>query len=308
MPLKLNGDNSVSTPAFTGDDADTGLQCGTNELKLVTGGTEAVTVDSSQNVGIGTTSPSTALHISGTGVNDSRATFTRSGVSGVVGIVSNDLLLAGAGTDDTDGGIQFFTGGSSRGGIKPVGHVTWGSTTTELPGFNGNTSVGLGLEYDKGLFLSRADNACLFLNNNITGDLARFSRSGSQKGKITINTTSVAYNTNSDYRLKQNVVSLSGAITRVKQLLPKRFNFIADPDTTVDGFLAHEAQTVVPEAVTGTQDAVDSEGNPDYQGIDQSKLVPLLTAALQEAIAKIETLETQNADLLTRVTALENAQ
>ena len=94
---------------------------------------------------------------------------------------------------------------------------------------------------------------------------------------------------------------MTGAITRVKSLQPKRFNFIADDSVTVDGFMAHEAQTVVPEAVTGTHDEVDSDGNPVYQGIDQSKLVPLLTGALQEAIAEIETLET-------KVAALEAAQ
>ena len=112
---------------------------------------------------------------------------------------------------------------------------------------------------------------------------------------------------------------MTGAIDRVKTLAPKRFNFIADADTTVDGFLAHEAQAVVPEAVTGTKDEVetwtqqeiddgdapdgtsagdnklDGDGNtiPVMQGIDQAKLVPLLTAALKESIAKIETLETE---------------
>ena len=112
-------------------------------------------------------------------------------------------------------------------------------------------------------------------------------------GSITSSTTAVQFNTSSDYRLKENVVDLADGINRVKQLSPKRFNFIADADTTVDGFLAHEAQTVVPEAVTGTKDEVDDEGNAVIQGIDQSKLVPLLTAALQEAIARIETLETE---------------
>jgi hypothetical protein len=77
---------------------------------------------------------------------------------------------------------------------------------------------------------------------------------------------------------------LTGATDRLKQIPVHRFNFIADPDTTVDGFLAHEAQAVVPECITGTKDEVDDDGNPVYQGIDQSKLVPLLTAALQEAI------------------------
>jgi hypothetical protein len=110
-------------------------------------------------------------------------------------------------------------------------------------------------------------------------------------GTIAVSSTAAAYNTSSDYRLKENVVPLTGAADRLKQLKPSQFNFIADPETTVDGFLAHEAQAVVPECVTGTKDEVDDEGNPVYQGIDQSKLVPLLTAALQEALQKIETLE-----------------
>jgi len=135
-----------------------------------------------------------------------------------------------------------------------------------------------------------------------TGTFINFyANSTTNVGSITHTSSATAYNTSSDYRLKENVVDLDGAIDRVKQLAPKRFNFIADEtDTLVDGFLAHEAQTVVPEAVTGTHNEVDDEGDPIYQGIDQSKLVPLLTAALQEAIEKIETLEA-------RLTALESA-
>ena len=128
-------------------------------------------------------------------------------------------------------------------------------------------------------------------------DHIRFFNGNGNVGNITTNGGATAYNTSSDYRLKENVVDIADGITRVKQLSPKRFNFIVDADTTVDGFLAHEAQTVVPEAVTGTHDEVDSDGNPEYQGIDPSKLVPLLTAALQEAITKIETLETKVAAL-----------
>jgi hypothetical protein len=119
-------------------------------------------------------------------------------------------------------------------------------------------------------------------------------------GSITTNASATAYNTSSDYRLKENVTPVSDGITRLQQLKPSRFNFIADPDTVVDGFLAHEAQAVVPECVTGTKDEVDDDGNPVYQGIDQSKLVPLLTAALQEAIGEIESLKA-------RVAALESA-
>jgi hypothetical protein len=115
-------------------------------------------------------------------------------------------------------------------------------------------------------------------------------------GTISTNGSATAYNTSSDYRLKENVVPLTGAADRVNQLQVHRFNFIADPTKTVDGFLAHEAQAVVPECVTGTKDEVDDEGNPVYQGIDQSKIVPLVVAALQEALAEIETLKTRLAD------------
>ena len=115
--------------------------------------------------------------------------------------------------------------------------------------------------------------------------------SGTIVGSIVTTSSSTAYNESSDYRLKENFTTLTGGIARIKQLQPKRFNFIAYPDKIVDGFIAHEAQAVVPEAVTGEKDG------EEMQGIDKSKLVPLLTAALQEAIAKIETLETKVAVL-----------
>jgi hypothetical protein len=159
-------------------------------------------------------------------------------------------------------------------------------------------------------------------------DAMRFNNSnGTRVGTINCQTNGTSYATTSDYRVKENVADMTGAIDRVKALAPKRFNFITDPeDTTVDGFLAHEAQAVVPEAVTGTHNEVetwtqqeiddgdapdgtsagdnklDGDGNtiPVMQGIDQSKLVPLLTGALKEAITKIE-------DLETRLAALEGA-
>lgn len=135
-----------------------------------------------------------------------------------------------------------------------------------------------------------------------TGTAIAFTHTGysyGNVGQITTTTSSTTYSTSSDYRLKENLVPITDGIERVKLLQPKRFNFIVDPDRTVDGFVAHEAQEVVPEAVTGEKDGVDYEGNPEYQGIDQAKLVPLLTAALQEAIAKIE-------DLESRLQAIEN--
>jgi len=115
---------------------------------------------------------------------------------------------------------------------------------------------------------------------------------GSEVGSIKrVGGTGVAYNTSSDYRLKENVVDIEDATSRLKQLKPKRFNFIAETDKTVDGFLAHEVQSVVPEAISGEKDAVDENGNPEYQGIDQSKLVPLLVKTIQELEARITELE-----------------
>ena len=110
-------------------------------------------------------------------------------------------------------------------------------------------------------------------------------------GSISQNSGAINYNTTSDYRLKENVVEMTGAVDRVKQLKPSRFNWIAFPNTTVDGFLAHEAQTVVPEAVSGDKDQVDENGQIQPQGLDQSKLVPLLVGAIKELTARIEALE-----------------
>jgi hypothetical protein len=109
-------------------------------------------------------------------------------------------------------------------------------------------------------------------------------------GSITSTSNATAFNTSSDYRLKENVVEMTGALDRVSQLKPSRFNFIGQ-ENIVDGFLAHEVSDIVPEAITGTKDEVDAEGNPVYQGIDQSKLVPLLVGAIQELQKEIEILK-----------------
>ena len=101
------------------------------------------------------------------------------------------------------------------------------------------------------------------LTENNNGDVMQFYRSGNGKGSISVNNSNTQFNTSSDYRLKENIVDLTGAITRVKQLQPKRFNFIADPGATQDGFLAHEAATVLPWAANGTHNQVQLWG--DYE-------------------------------------------
>ena len=119
-----------------------------------------------------------------------------------------------------------------------------------------------------------------------------FYNGNGQVGSISTNGSATAFNTASDYRLKENVDYTWDATTRLKQLKPARFNFIADDtNTLVDGFIAHEVSSVVPEAVSGEKDALEEDGSIKPQGIDQAKLVPLLVKTIQELEARIETLE-----------------
>ena len=134
-------------------------------------------------------------------------------------------------------------------------------------------------------------------NNGSAGGLIYFNYNTSNVGTITTDGSNTTYATSSDYRLKEDAQPVEAPINRLKQLKPINFKWKVN-GSRCDGFLAHEAQEIVPDAVTGSKDDLDKEGKPIYQGIDQSKLVPLLTAALQEAVAKIEALET-------RITTLE---
>jgi hypothetical protein len=205
------------------------------------------------------------------------------------------------GTNDMPGRLIFSTtadGASSpteRMRIQQNGTVLIGTTSTISIG--SGTTDGVQIE-PTALAISRDGQPVgYFRRRSSDGQLFQFYRDTTQVGNISVTTTSTSFVTSSDYRLKENVVPLTGAIDRLSQLQVHRFNFIADPDKTVDGFIAHEAQAVVPECVTGTKDEVDEEGNAMYQGIDQSKLVPLVVAALQEALAEIETLKTKVAAL-----------
>ena len=123
---------------------------------------------------------------------------------------------------------------------------------------------------------------------------------------IATNGSSTLYNTSSDYRLKENVVEMGNAVERVNSLRPVRFNFKTDKEVTVDWFIAHEVGEVIPEAVNWEKDWVDEEGNNKYQSMDYSKLTPLLTAGLQEALKEIEQLKKINSKLEERISVLEN--
>jgi hypothetical protein len=134
-----------------------------------------------------------------------------------------------------------------------------------------------------------------FTSSNSTDLISFFSgnpTTNTAVGSVTTNGSATAYNTSSDYRLKENIVPLANAVTRVKQLAPKNFTWKNNSSLgVVDGFIAHELQAVVPEAVFGQKDGVDQDGKPKYQGVDTSVLVALLTAALKEALTRIEALE-----------------
>ena len=211
-------------------------------------------------------------------------------------IQSDDLYLTnGAGT-------EYYLRGTQNGAVKlyyDSGTYSTAKLETTAGGVNvtGNLLVSTSTSGGVATIWNTDQTSQTLLSLKDTGSGAgnhsqiEFHTVNGQAGNIVSNNVSVAYNTSSDYRLKENEVAISDGITRLKTLKPYRFNFKTEPSKTVDGFFAHEVTPAVPEAITGEKDGTE------MQGIDQSKLVPLLTAALQEAIAKIEVLETKVAAL-----------
>ncbi len=264
------------------------------------------TIDSSGNVGIGTTSPSDKLHVHGGAGSPPKIIISEGGAQSAIRATRNA---------DTNSDLRFQTeiGGSladrmliNYSGNVGIGTTSPNETLTIINSASHSTSpCYIKANGSNNIRVLGLQSLRAATSGGIAGSFIEFFKAnGSAIGSVT-GENSISYNTTSDYRLKENVVAISDAITRLKTLKPSRFNWIANPSTTVDGFLAHEV-TAVPEAITGTKDQVATsddvndeikEGDPIYQSIDQSKLVPLLTAALQEAIAKIETLETKVAAL-----------
>ena len=257
---------------------------------------------STGNVGIGTVSPARPLHISGTTATqlELEQTSASSDVRMLLdaGGTNGQIQFAGASHASIPNTLTVSSAGDTR-------FVQAGQTVMYIDSASGGR-VGIGTDsasYKLSIQNSTTE-TCLELINQATSGNHRIvdfvDGAGSLCGNISIDTSAntVAYNTSSDYRLKENVDYDFTALDRVTQLKPARFNFIADAGTTVDGFLAHEVQDIVPEAIFGEKDAVDDEGIPKYQGIDQSKLVPLLTKAIQEQQTIID-------DLKSRIETLE---
>jgi hypothetical protein len=268
-------------------------------------GTTAVTIDTSQNVGIGTASPATTLDVSvpsastqvssTTGTNRVFSRVVNSGGNFYFGIDSSTGGLFGNGNYArniySDGAypMVFATNATERMRIDSSGNVLVGTTTlygkvtSEAPGANATESP----------FSANVTSATGVGSCNVLRSL----RGGTQVGSITNTSTATAYNTSSDYRLKDNIVPMVGALNTVAQLKPVTYTWKID-GSNGQGFIAHELQAIVPDCVTGEKDAVDEEGNPKYQGIDTSFLVATLTAAIQEQQtiindlkARVETLE-----------------
>jgi hypothetical protein len=300
-------------------------------MAFATNNAERMRITSAGNVGIGTSAPSlTGLAILTGGQNKgvllarnavgisptSGQSFGSYAFKGIMdGANSNaaaEAMIEAVAAENHTGStaatnMLFYTKPSGTGpGSAPTermritagGFVLVG-TTNAFPSFTNNEGFAIN-ENGRTVEISRSNGPPLDINRGSNGRIQDFRRSGTIVGNISVTTTNTAYNTSSDYRLKEDWQPMSGAITRLNQLKPVNFAWKVD-GSRVDGFLAHEAQEVVPEAVTGTKDAVDKDGKPEYQGIDQGKLVPLLTAALQEAVAEINSLKA-------RVEALESNQ
>ena len=271
------------------DTSDTEIVLNDNGIiTMLTGNSERMRIDSSGNVDI----KSSNLYL--TGSNDRRIKLSDSGVAGVsdsdntVHIRGDDdfMRLSAAG----NGGFIFEENGTERMRINSSGHV--GINTS-------NPQYGLHLTGSANFESAYSLNATVLRINSTNSSNSYFAQAfysgGTLAGYIYVNASNntTQFATSSDYRLKENVNYNFDALSRVKQLKPARFNFIADAETTVDGFIAHEVSDIVPEAIIGEKDG------ELMQGIDQSKLVPILTKAIQEQQELIETLQA-------KVEALEN--
>ena len=260
-----------------------GAEAATERMRITQAGDVGIgdpNPDGKLHIGTGTNTDGTDLDIiiGGTSVNTRQARIRKK-------IQSTDRALeiyAATGSSNED--IRLFKDGS----VESARFDTNGSFlmgTTDLSNITSGSAEAKGIDATDGLRLmsSRASTSArehaVFHNPN--GDV----------GDITTSSSSTTFNTSSDYRLKENEVLISDGITRLKTLKPYKFNWKKDPSTIVDGFFAHEVTTAVPEAIKGSKDEVDANNKPVYQKIDHSKLVPLLVAAVQELITKVETLE-----------------
>ena len=296
----FSSDVSIADKIIHTGDTNTAIRFpAADTFTIETNSSERLRVASTGSIGINTDTPQSIVHIHQSKVDNAPARTAALYLENnanceiqMVGNASNDCQLRfGTGGNNFKGAFEYqldndallaYTSGSERMRIDSSGNIFTGGA---------DSTSGIETGTQAGKVFKTGHTASSGATSTSQSFHFSFANPNGFVGSISTNGSNTSFNTSSDHRLKENVIDLDGSIDRVKQLAPKRFNFITDADTTVDGFLAHEAQDVVPEAVTGTHNEIDDDGNPVIQSIDHSKLVPLLTGALQEAIAKIESLE-----------------
>lgn len=246
------------------------------------------------NVGIGTSSPQARLHQSST--NDGvQAIFT----GAQTGTTQTILLRSHYHTNNGTAGfanIGWFDNGSQGGGIT-FGTTANGSGTTGTPTERMRITSGGGVavnttDASNGFFTAYAGSGqgtalCTWVGSSSTQTQINFKNPNGNIGAVTTNGSTTTYSTSSDYRLKDNIAPMTGALTTVSALKPVTYKWKCD-GSNGQGFIAHELAEIVPDCVTGEKDAVDAEGNPVYQGIDTSFLVATLVAAIKELNAKVD--------------------
>ena len=297
--VEFNAGTAALPAITTSGDTNTGIFFpAADTIAFSEGGVEAMRIDSSGNLGVGTTSPTTKLTVYDT--TTPQVTFDNGTSTFIVGnnAGGNNKILYGTGAHP----MIFYTNATEAARIDSSGNLLVGDTTTIGTGgkFQVKSST------DTALFKCTSATTFAAIISNVENTAARlmafqYGSGGSPTnvGTITTNGTGVTYGTSSDYRLKENIVPMTGALNKVAQLKPVTYKWKIN-GSDGQGFIAHELAEVVPDAVQGEKDAIDADGNPTYQGIDTSYLVATLTAAIQEQQALIT-------QLTARITALEGA-